>query len=86
MYDSTILSESLADSTRSSLLPALLLHPASVVDSDSEHFEDPTSPVVSDSDSFVASLNSYQYEDWDFVYCWPAFGLQAGALTVGRCL
>ncbi|GKE06060.1 hypothetical protein Tco_1398078 [Tanacetum coccineum] len=63
MYASTISSKSLADSTRSSLLPALLLHLASVVDSDSEHFEDPTSPVVSDSDSFVASLNSEPFED-----------------------
>ncbi|GJX07738.1 hypothetical protein Tco_0195670, partial [Tanacetum coccineum] len=63
MYDSTISSESLAESTRSSLLPALLLHPAPVVDSNSEHFEDPASPVVSDSDSFVATLNSEPFED-----------------------
>nr|GEV32776.1 hypothetical protein [Tanacetum cinerariifolium] len=63
MSASTISFESLAESIGSSPLPALVLHPALVVDSESRHFEDPTSPVVFYSNSFVASFNSKPFED-----------------------
>nr|GEW43590.1 hypothetical protein [Tanacetum cinerariifolium] len=62
MSYSTISSKSLAESTGSLPLP-VVLHPAPVVDSESEPFEDLASPVISDSDSFVNPLNSEPFED-----------------------
>nr|GEY07840.1 hypothetical protein [Tanacetum cinerariifolium] len=63
MSRSTISFESLDESIESFIAHAIVPHPAPVVDSDSEPFEDPASPVVSDSNSFVASLNSEPFED-----------------------
>ncbi|GJR69787.1 hypothetical protein Tco_0015852 [Tanacetum coccineum] len=62
MSASTISSESLPKSTGSSPVPNVL-YPASVDDLKSKPFEDPASPVVSDSDSFMVSRNFDPFED-----------------------
>ncbi|GKB49344.1 hypothetical protein Tco_0900097 [Tanacetum coccineum] len=63
MSASTISFKSLAESIRSFVTHAIIPHPALVVDLEFEPFEDPISPVASDSDSVEPSYNSKLFSD-----------------------